>query len=310
MASTTLGVGFIGLGKMGLECAKNILQKRGDVQMWAYNRTASKVEDLRAAAGVGADRVVACSTPSEVANHAKVVFTMLLNDASTKEVCTSMADALTNDTILVNLAFVSPDLVADLTQNLPCRLVNCMVFGRPTAAATGSLVLCVGGARADVDAVQTLLDCMGQRQVFVSEHPRDAATMKIVGNFFVATVVECFAEAAVCSEKAGLPAAALVDVICHLFPQGGLDFRQYAERVAYGRWHDVGGSVYVGLKDTGMMKRLAEQHGAHVPLADAANQTLRATEARGRGNLDWTACTTVLRELAGLAAEPSQPGSQ
>jgi hypothetical protein len=48
------------------------------------------------------------------------------------------------------------------------------------------------------------------------------------------------------------------------------------------------------------MRRLADQSQAPLPLADVAHRNLLAAHARGRGDLDWGALITVIRELAGL----------
>jgi 3-hydroxyisobutyrate dehydrogenase-like beta-hydroxyacid dehydrogenase len=47
---------------------------------------------------------------------------------------------------------------------------------------------------------------------------------------------------------------------------------------------------------------LADQVEAPLPLADIAHGHLRAALAKGRGELDWGALITVVRELAGLEA--------
>lgn len=56
----------------------------------------------------------------------------------------------------------------------------------------------------------------------------------------------------------------------------------------------------LGIKDVGLMRQLADQVAAPLPLADLAHGHLRAAFAKGRGELDWGALITVVRELAGL----------
>lgn len=61
-----------------------------------------------------------------------------------------------------------------------------------------------------------------------------------------------------------------------------------------------GFSLRLGLKDVGLMRQLAEQVSAPLPLADIAHGRLRAALAQGHGELDWGALITVVRTLAGL----------
>src|ERR1700748_293673 len=70
-------IGFIGLGNMGLNMAKNLIAAGYHLQ--AYNRTASKVDVL------GASGVTKCKTPAEAAANVDVVITMLSEDEIVKK---------------------------------------------------------------------------------------------------------------------------------------------------------------------------------------------------------------------------------
>jgi 3-hydroxyisobutyrate dehydrogenase-like beta-hydroxyacid dehydrogenase len=62
-----------------------------------------------------------------------------------------------------------------------------------------------------------------------------------------------------------------------------------------------------GLKDVGLMQKLAKDVVPPLPLADLAGNHLRAAFARGRGDLDWGALATVIREMAGLPSGVEEP---
>jgi 3-hydroxyisobutyrate dehydrogenase-like beta-hydroxyacid dehydrogenase len=81
-------------------------------------------------------------------------------------------------------------------------------------------------------------------------------------------------------------------------------FQGYGTRMARNEFVPPGFVLRLGLKDVGLMRKLAEQGSAPLPIADIMHEHLRAAAAKGRGELDWGAVITVVRELAGLA-----PGS-
>jgi 3-hydroxyisobutyrate dehydrogenase-like beta-hydroxyacid dehydrogenase len=67
-------IGFIGLGKMGVGMARNLM--RAGHELTVYNRTKEKAASLvREGASVAA-------TPAEAARDAEAVFTMLADDAA------------------------------------------------------------------------------------------------------------------------------------------------------------------------------------------------------------------------------------
>ena len=65
-------LGFIGLGNMGLEMAKNLIAAGYHLQV--YNRSTGKADGLEQSA------ITKCKTPAEAAANVPVVITMLSDD--------------------------------------------------------------------------------------------------------------------------------------------------------------------------------------------------------------------------------------
>ncbi|MGE0826901.1 MAG: NAD-binding protein, partial [Candidatus Binatia bacterium] len=126
---------------------------------------------------------------------------------------------------------------------------------------------------------------------------------KLVGNFFVISAIETLGEAFTLVEKSGLQIETVLELIKALLPVPL--FQGYGTRMARSEFVPPGFVLRLGLKDVGLMRKLAEQSQAPLPIADLAHEHLRAALARGRGDLDWGALITVLRELAGL--QPRTP---
>jgi 3-hydroxyisobutyrate dehydrogenase-like beta-hydroxyacid dehydrogenase len=139
-------IGFIGLGKMGQPMARNLL--KAGFELRVYNRNPSRAEPQLAQ---GAQQV---SHPGEAVEPGGIVMTMLVNDGAIEQV------VLGEDGFLAQLG--SPDIhlamstiapatarkLADLHAKHGSMYVAAPVFGRPEAAATQHLWICVSGAQA------------------------------------------------------------------------------------------------------------------------------------------------------------------
>lgn len=55
-----------------------------------------------------------------------------------------------------------------------------------------------------------------------------------------------------------------------------------------------------GMKDLGLMQRLAKESNVPLPLADIVMSHEKEAEQQGKGALDWGCIADVLREKAGL----------
>jgi 3-hydroxyisobutyrate dehydrogenase-like beta-hydroxyacid dehydrogenase len=139
---------------------------------------------------------------------------------------------------------------------------------------------------------------MGQGVIIVGTEPHLASVLKLVGNFFVISAIETLSEAFTLAEKSGLKVDTVLEVIKALLPVPL--FQGYGARMARNEFVPPGFVLRLGLKDVGLMRKLADQVQAPLPLADLAHQHLRAASANGRGELDWGALITVIREMAAL----------
>jgi 3-hydroxyisobutyrate dehydrogenase-like beta-hydroxyacid dehydrogenase len=104
-------IAFIGLGRMGLGMARNLVRAGHTVAV--YNRTREKAEAL---AGGGA-RVA--SSPADASRAAEVVMTMVADDHAVEEVVfgdEGIASAMPEDSIQVSHSKISTDLARRLRE--------------------------------------------------------------------------------------------------------------------------------------------------------------------------------------------------
>jgi 3-hydroxyisobutyrate dehydrogenase-like beta-hydroxyacid dehydrogenase len=290
-------IGFIGLGNMGLPMAHNLL-KAGNALL-VFNRTAARAESLLAQ---GATWV---PSPRELATQTSIIFSMVADDTALEAITVGdngLLPSLAPGSIHIDMSTVSPDLtrrLAPLYQERGGYFVAAPVFGRPEAAAAAKLWICPAGSAEAIERCQPLFRVLGQGVIVVGTEPHLANILKLVGNFFVISAIETLGEAFTLAEKAGLKVETVLEVIKALLPVPL--FQGYGTRMAKNEFLPAGFELRLGLKDVGLMRKLADQTTTPLPLADLAHEHLRAAYAKGRGNLDWGALITVMRELAGLS---------
>jgi 3-hydroxyisobutyrate dehydrogenase-like beta-hydroxyacid dehydrogenase len=292
----TTTVGFIGLGNMGLPMAQNVL-KAGHT-LHVFNRTAARAESLLSQGAKWE------SSPRAVGEKTPIVLSILADDAALENVTLGergVLAGLKKGEIHVDMSTVSPDTTKKLAQEYSVRGVHFIaapVFGRPEAAAAAKLWICPAGAAEAIEQCQPLFSAMGQGVIVVGTEPHLASVLKLVGNFFVISAIETLSEAFTLAEKSGLKVDTVLEVIKALLPVPL--FQGYGTRMARNEFVPPGFVLRLGLKDVGLMRKLADQVQAPLPLADIAHQHLRAAVANGRGELDWGALISVVRELAAL----------
>jgi 3-hydroxyisobutyrate dehydrogenase-like beta-hydroxyacid dehydrogenase len=289
-----MDIGFIGLGAMGRAMAANLVEAGHRVRVW--NRTRGPVDQL---AGLGAEPA---ATPREAL--AEVVISMLADDDAVREVILAQGvlDAARAGTIHVNMATISVGLAQSLTDEHRRRglhYVAAPVFGRPDAAAAGQLNIVAAGEGEVLDRVQPLFDAIGRRTWRMGREPRQANAVKLAGNFMIASAIESMAEAAAMTERYGVPAAEMLNVLTNtLFAAPA--YQGYGGLIASRRYEPAGFRLVLGLKDLGLALAAGEDVRVPMPFASILRDQLLEAVAQGRGDQDWASLAEVARRRAGL----------
>ncbi|TXK28253.1 NAD(P)-dependent oxidoreductase, partial [Pontibacter qinzhouensis] len=176
-------IGFIGLGIMGSRMAAR-LQQAGH-ELVVYNRTQARADEL---VEKGATRA---TTPEEVAQRCRLVFTMLSTPEAVEEVAVGkdgFLKALPGNSLWVNCSTVNPSFTLKMAQHakkMGQRFLDAPVSGSLVPAEKGELIFLIGGDAADVEQVRELLNLMGKEVVHVGGHGQGSG-MKMVNNMMLA----------------------------------------------------------------------------------------------------------------------------
>jgi 3-hydroxyisobutyrate dehydrogenase-like beta-hydroxyacid dehydrogenase len=288
-------IGFIGLGKMGLGIAANLLKAGHEVTV--FNRTPSKAESLVKQGALRAAQIAdAC--------RGEAVLTMLSDDQAVESVvfgARGIADSLGKGAIHVSISTIS----VALSQRLSAahtergqRFVAAPVFGRPDAAAAAKLFIAAAGADDAVDACHPLFEAYGQRTYRFGSHPPDANLVKLSGNFLITSVIESLAEAMALVGKAGLDQHQYLDFLTSSLFATPI-YKNYGAMIADKKFVPAGFSAPLGFKDNRLVLAAAENLRVPMPLATLIYNRFLTLLAQGGESLDWSAISMLAAEDAG-----------
>lgn len=295
-----MDIGFIGLGNMGAGMAANLLEAGHRVT--AYNRSADKVSAL-------AERGATPAASVADACRGECVVTMLADDGAVEAVSLSddgIVSALSHGAVHISCSTVSAaltDRLADAHAAAGQRFVSAPVFGRPEAAAAAKLFVIAAGEAAAVTDAGPVFDAIGQRTFVVSETPRAATLIKLSGNFLIASVIEALSEAMALVVKGGVTKPDYLEILTSTLFDAPV-YRTYGGLMARGEFEPAGFAATLGLKDVRLALAAGEELRVPLPIASLVRDKFLTLIARGGGELDWSALSTVADWESG--AEPTR----
>jgi 3-hydroxyisobutyrate dehydrogenase-like beta-hydroxyacid dehydrogenase len=287
-----MNIGFIGLGRMGVAMARNLL--RAGHRMAVYNRSREKAEAL------GSEGARVAGSPAEAARGAEVVLTMLADDAAVREVVfgeNGVAGAMAAGAVHISHSTISTALARDLASAGHAYL-SAPVFGRPDAAEARKLIVVAAGPADQVARCRPLFDAVGRQTVIAGTEPWQANAVKLCGNFMLGSMLEAFGEAYAMLRKSGVDPHIFLDTMNGLFASPV--YANYGGMVAEERFEPAGFAVKLALKDIRLALAAAEECAAPMPLASLVHDRLLAALANGQGAMDWSSLTRVAAREAGL----------
>ncbi|MDW5267670.1 MAG: NAD(P)-dependent oxidoreductase [Edaphobacter sp.] len=286
-------VALLGLGTMGSGMARNLL--RGGFSLTIYNRTAAK---SKAFSAQGA-RVAA--TPAEAVKGARIIISMLADDAASRQTWTGMHGALAaadSGAVLIESSTVSPAWIAELASLANARgldLLDAPVTGSRIQAEDGQLSFLVGGSEAALAIATPVLGTMSKEIVHLGASG-SGAKMKLVNNFLCGVQVASLAEGIAWLERSGLDRDKALDILKRGAPGSPL-LASIATRMT-SRNYDVNFLLKLMAKDLDYAHAAAAESGISLTTAANANTLFERAIMAGYGEKDMSSVVEPLRDLA------------
>ena len=282
---------FIGLGSMGNEMAKRLIDAGHDVGVW--NRSPQPVAHMVA---VGARALESVAQAFE----APVVLSMLSNDAAALDQFSDATLAVAAPgTIHVNMSSLSVAAADELEarhQSAGIGYIAAPVLGRPPVAAAGQLNILAGGSEADIATVQPILDVLGKKTWVMGPTARTANLVKICVNFNLIHAIEALGESIALVESGGVDGNLFVELLTNsLF--GGMAYTGYGAAIANKAYRPAGFTVALGSKDLSLVEAASAEAGLHLPTVPALREVFNATLANPElEGADWASIAEISRD--------------
>jgi 3-hydroxyisobutyrate dehydrogenase-like beta-hydroxyacid dehydrogenase len=120
-------------------------------------------------------------------------------------------------------------------------------------------------------------------------------SMKLVGNFMVASLIELIGEAYVFAECRGVDSSFLTNMFKQFVPAAG----EYVDRICTRDFGRAGFTLDGGTKDITLILQAAAEVHAPLSYASVVRDKCLAAQARGMGEMDWSVMTETSRFDAG-----------
>ena len=288
------GIGFIGLGQMGLGMANNL--GRVASPFYAYDALSDATNRL------SGDDIIIASSVSSMAENCHLIFLCLPSAKEVKEVIFGTGGIA--DSALPNLSIIDTSTI-DRTEaisihnqlaNQGITYADCPISGLPFRAADGTLTLMFGGSRELFDATKRELDAMGEFIVYCGESGT-GQMMKAVNNIIYNINIVALCEVLPLAVAGGLATDALTKVVTtassrsfaadHFIPR--MLERQFNDDFAME-------SAY---KDILNIQRIAVENKALTPLVNAMTSSYQTAISAGLGSEPKSAIIKIYEQVLG-----------
>ena len=194
-------IGFIGLGKMGLPMAANLL--KAGYRMNGFDVSANAGAELQTQSSFAR-----AASAQDAARNANIVILMLPDSKIVDRLLwdDGLAKALQKAALLIDMGSSDPiksKINAEKLAALGIRFVDAPVSGGVRRAVDGSLTIMIGGEVAAVEAARPVLEAMGKSLVHVGASGAGHA-VKALNNYVSAAGLLAVCEALTAAQKFGI----------------------------------------------------------------------------------------------------------
>ncbi|MBQ1442222.1 MAG: NAD(P)-dependent oxidoreductase [Renibacterium sp.] len=290
---STPTVAVLGLGAMGLPMASRLAQ---DLRVQGFDINPARLE-LAAAAGI-----IGTGSAGQAVLGADVVLLAVRDSGQLAEVlfgASGIAAGLAAGSVVILTSTVGADGIADLAARLgefDVDLVDAPLSGGPGRAATGELLIVVGGDPGAREKARPVLERLAATLTVVGDRPGDGQALKTVNQLLCGVHIAAAAEALALADALGLDPERTLEALgagaaasFMLANRGPRALQAYDAAGA-----EVLSRLDIFVKDLGIVAKAARAARVATPLAAAAEQLFLLGETQGLGAQDDSAVIRVI----------------
>jgi len=295
MGENMTNIGWIGLGKMGLPMALNIIGQNHNLAV--FNRTQSKMLDL-VSAGATAEPNIA-----DVAKKSDVTITMVSDDIALEEIALGTQGIIENansNSTYIDMSTVSPGLsskISEAASDKNIKYLRAPVNGTVMQAEASTLVILVSGSQEAFEEQENIFKIMGNK-VFYTGEEEQARYLKLSINMMVGVSAIMIAEALALGKAGGLDWNSMIDIINE--SAVGSPVINYKEQMLKERDFKPAFSAKQMAKDFDLILEAGRLGNIPLSIAAQTRQNWSSMIATGRGEKDYFGYIELLEEMSGI----------
>lgn len=288
-------VGWIGIGNMGRNMARRVMDAGHELYMYDTNK-----EQMKELTAAGAKEL---PSAAELAETVDFLFSTIPNGKILRAITfgdAGIAAGITKGTVYVDISTVDVETSAEVGKAIDAtgaKFLRCPVSGSTIQAAGGTLTVMVSGDRDAYDRTRPLLDLFG-KDIYYMGSGDEARVMKLVIQSMVGVQFQSYAEALILGEKAGVDWKTMIEIISKC-SAASTNIRNKVEEFQKRDFSPMS-TVFTQLKDMNLVLDLARQYNVPIPITTVSTQYYNAMVATGRGNYDYAAILLVNEENSGI----------
>ena len=287
--------GWIGLGKMGVPMATNLL--RAGLPLAVFNRSQAALD------GLLAEEAVRCGTVSELAASRDVIFSMVSDDTALRAVALGPLGVIENapvGAVFIDMSTVSPTISEEISKAATERGVHYLrapVSGSVATAAAGALTILISGPQKAFEECQGIFNLLGKKMYYLGEGEQ-ARFLKIAINLSVGVTAAMMGEAFALAERGGVEWPQILEVFNSSVVASPL-LGYKAEMLRERKFAPMFSATQMA-KDFDLALEAGRNGNVPLPLAAISRQFYGALISSGKGDQDFFAYVTLIEKLAGL----------
>lgn len=277
----TIMKAFLGMGLLGSNFVRAMLQKGETVQVW--NRTAAKAKALEA---FGAK---ALENADEAVQEADVIHVTLKDDATVDEVLETARKGFKDGAIIIDHTTTSAKGAIERTSAWKSKgftYVHAPVFMGPQNALEGTGFMLVSGDQTVIKKLEPELSEMTGKLINFGREEGKAAGIKLTGNLFLLSLTAGLSDALALAKAHGIKADEILNLFNDWNPGASVPAR--LKKIAEGKFNEPSWELSMARKDAGLMMNAAKEAGTNLAVIPAIASAMDEWIAKGHGNDDWS----------------------
>lgn len=272
---------FLGMGLLGSNFVKAMLQKGETVQVW--NRTAAKAKALEQYGAKAFDNSY------EAVQGAATIHVTLKDDATVDEVLDAASKGFQPGAVIIDHTTTSAKGAIQRTAYWKTQgftYLHAPVFMGPSNALESTGFMLVSGDQSVIEKHTPALSKMTGKLINFGAEEGKAAGLKLSGNLFLLSLTAGLADALALAKVHGIPSSELLTLFNNWNPGAGVPAR--LKKITEAKFNEPSWELNMARKDAGLMMDAASQAATTLAVIPAIAAVMDQWIAKGHGNDDWS----------------------